>query len=51
MVSFYVLDRVNGELLLGKPFTATTWAREIGADGRPIVLNDGSKGCLPDPVG
>ena len=46
-----MLDRVNGELLLGKPFTATTWAREIGADGRPIVLNDGSKGCLPDPWG
>jgi alcohol dehydrogenase (cytochrome c) len=49
---FYVLDRVTGEFLLGKPFTATTWAREIGADGRPIVLNtDGSKGCLPDQWG
>ena len=48
---FYVLDRVDGELLLGVPFTATTWAREIGADGRPIVLNDGSNGCLPDPWG
>ena len=49
---FYVLDRTTGELLLGKPFTATTWAREIGADGRPIVLNeDGSGGCLPDAVG
>ncbi len=48
---FYVLDRVSGEFLLGKPFTATTWAREIGEDGRPIVLNDGSKGCLPDPWG
>jgi alcohol dehydrogenase (cytochrome c) len=49
---FYVIDRVTGELLLGKPFTATTWAREIGADGRPIVLNeDGSKGCLPDQWG
>ena len=48
---FYVMDRVNGELLLATPFTATTWAREIGADGRPIVLNDGSKGCLPDPWG
>ena len=35
---FYVLDRVSGEFLLGKPFTATTWAREIGEDGRPIVL-------------
>ncbi len=48
---FYVLDRVTGELLLGKPFTGTTWARELDADGRPIVLNDGSQGCLPDPWG
>lgn len=48
---FYVLDRVDGRLLLAKPFTDTTWAREVGRDGRPIVLNDGSKGCLPDPWG
>ena len=48
---FYVLDRVTGELLLGEPFTSTTWAREIGRDGRPIILNDGSQGCLPDPWG
>jgi alcohol dehydrogenase (cytochrome c) len=49
---FYVLDRASGELLLGKPFTDTTWAREIGEDGRPIVLNeDGSQGCLPDQWG
>jgi alcohol dehydrogenase (cytochrome c) len=49
---FYVLDRGTGELLVGKPFTATTWAREIGADGRPVVLNeDGSGGCLPDQWG
>ncbi len=48
---FYVLDRSTGELLLGKPFTDTTWAREIGRDGRPVVLNDGSKGCLPDQWG
>ena len=48
---FYVLDRVSGELLQGTPFTATSWAREIGADGRPIILNDGSKGCVPDPWG
>ncbi len=49
---FYVLDRTNGELLLAEPFTDTTWAREIGADGRPIVLNnDGSGGCLPDQWG
>ena len=48
---FYVLDRTTGELLLGEPFTDTTWAREIGPDGRPIILNDGSKGCLPEPWG
>ena len=48
---FYVLDRISGELLLGVPFTATSWAREIGPDGKPIVLNDGSEGCVPDPWG
>ena len=48
---FYVLDRITGEFLLGKPFTDTTWAREIGPDGRPIILNDGSQGCLPEPWG
>lgn len=48
---FYVLDRRTGELMLGKPFTDTTWAREIGKDGRPIVVNDGDKGCLPDMWG
>ena len=48
---FYVLDRRTGELILGKPFTDTTWAREIGKDGRPVVLNEGDKGCLPDMWG
>jgi alcohol dehydrogenase (cytochrome c) len=49
---FYVLDRTSGELLVAEPFTATTWAREIGPDGRPIVRNeDGSEGCLPDQWG
>lgn len=37
---FYVLDRVTGEFLLGQPFVNTTWAKEIGPDGRPIVLPD-----------
>jgi alcohol dehydrogenase (cytochrome c) len=38
---FYVLDRATGALLLAKPFVKKlTWAREIGADGRP-VLNGG----------
>jgi alcohol dehydrogenase (cytochrome c) len=38
---FYVLDRVRGSLLLARPFVRKlTWAREIGADGRPVI-NDG----------
>jgi alcohol dehydrogenase (cytochrome c) len=35
---FYVLDRATGEFLVGKPFVKTTWAIEIGRDGRPIEL-------------
>jgi alcohol dehydrogenase (cytochrome c) len=48
---FYALDRVTGTVLFGKPFTDTTWARALGPDGHPVVLNDGSKGCLPDQWG
>ena len=53
---FYTLDRVTGELLVAKPFTATQWAREVGPNG-PIVLNDGiippggseaTTPCVPD---
>ena len=44
---FYVLDRVTGKVLVGKPFTDTTWARELGPDGHPIVL----PGHLPDEDG
>jgi len=34
---FYVLDRTNGKLLLGQPFVKNlTWAKEIGANGRPV---------------
>jgi len=35
---FYVLDRETGKMLLAKPFANTTWAKEIGPDGRPKVL-------------
>jgi alcohol dehydrogenase (cytochrome c) len=35
---FYTIDRTNGRLLLGKPYVHTTWAKEIGADGRPVEL-------------
>ena len=48
---FYVLDRATGKLLRGAPFTATTWARELDAAGRPIVLNDGQGACVPDQWG
>jgi alcohol dehydrogenase (cytochrome c) len=37
---FYVLDRLTGEFLLGKPFVTTTWAKEVAADGTPRVLPD-----------
>jgi len=49
---FYVLDRTNGELLLGKPFVKKlTWSSGIGADGRPVLLDGnnptqaGTKAC------
>jgi alcohol dehydrogenase (cytochrome c) len=45
---FYVLDRTNGELLLAKPFVKKlTWAREIGKDGRPVLV----PGKEPTPEG
>ena len=37
---FYLLDRTNGKFLFAKPYTEVTWAREIGADGRPVLLPD-----------
>jgi alcohol dehydrogenase (cytochrome c) len=57
---FYTLDRITGELLSAKPFTASKWAREIGKDGRPVVLNTGivppdgtseTTPCVPDNYG
>jgi alcohol dehydrogenase (cytochrome c) len=44
---FYVLDRTNGKLILAKPFVKQNWAKEIGADGRPVIL----KGSDPTPEG
>lgn len=36
---FYVLDRITGKLLQATPFVdELTWAKGIGADGRPILL-------------
>jgi len=45
---FYVLDRTNGEFLLGTPFVKRlTWATSIDAKGRPVV-NEKAK---PTPGG
>jgi alcohol dehydrogenase (cytochrome c) len=38
---FYVLDRTDGTLLRAMPFTRQlTWAKAIGADGRPVLNPD-----------
>jgi alcohol dehydrogenase (cytochrome c) len=45
---FYVLDRTDGKVLLGKPFVQKlTWASGIGPDGRPQLL----PGNIPDANG
>ncbi len=45
---FYVLDRTNGEFLLGTPFVKRlTWASAIDAKGRPIL----EKSATPTPAG
>jgi alcohol dehydrogenase (cytochrome c) len=44
---YYTLDRTNGRLILAKPFVMTTWAKEIGRDGRPMV----EPGHTPDENG
>jgi alcohol dehydrogenase (cytochrome c) len=35
---FYTIDRATGKPLVAKPFVHTTWAKEIGSDGRPVLL-------------
>jgi alcohol dehydrogenase (cytochrome c) len=35
---FYVLDRVTGEFLLGKPFIRQTWASGLDDNGHPIRI-------------
>ena len=44
---FYVLDRINGKVLLAKPFLRRVdWATGIGPDGRPVVADP--RGCPSD---
>jgi alcohol dehydrogenase (cytochrome c) len=38
---YYLLDRVTGEFLLGRPYVKQTWARGLDARGRPIILPEG----------
>ena len=35
---YYVLDRVTGKFLFGKPFATQTWAKGLDEAGRPMVL-------------
>ncbi|MCI0625653.1 MAG: PQQ-dependent dehydrogenase, methanol/ethanol family [Acidobacteria bacterium] len=35
---FYVLDRITGEFLLGKPFARQTWAKSLDTNGRPLLV-------------
>jgi alcohol dehydrogenase (cytochrome c) len=44
---YYVLDRVTGEYLVGKPFVKQNWAKGLDDRGRPIVL----PGTDPTPEG
>jgi alcohol dehydrogenase (cytochrome c) len=44
---FYVLDRVTGQFLLGKPFVKQTWAFEIDKSGRPVK----NPAVWPKPMG
>ncbi len=44
---FYTIDRTTGRVIVAKPFVETTWAKEVGSDGRPVLL----PGHLPDEEG
>ncbi len=35
---YYLLDRTNGDFILGKTFAKQTWASGLNEDGSPIVL-------------
>jgi alcohol dehydrogenase (cytochrome c) len=53
---YYTLDRTTGMVIVAKPFVTTTWAKEIGANGRPIELpghtpNEKGEVTCPDITG
>ena len=53
---YYTLDRTTGKIIVAKPFVKTTWATEIGADGRPVLQpghtpNEKGEVTCPDIAG
>jgi alcohol dehydrogenase (cytochrome c) len=44
---YYTLDRTTGKIIVARPFVETTWSKEIGRDGRPVLL----PGHVPDEKG
>src|SRR5580704_15118960 len=36
---YYVLDRVTGQFLTGKPFSTVNWAKGLDEAGRPMKVN------------
>jgi PQQ-dependent dehydrogenase (methanol/ethanol family) len=43
---FYVLDRINGKVLLARPFiNRLTWASGVDTDGRPQLIPEGEVSC------
>jgi alcohol dehydrogenase (cytochrome c) len=49
---FYVLDRTNGQYLLGKAYTKVNWASGLDPNGRPILTPQGSgETTYPGPLG
>jgi alcohol dehydrogenase (cytochrome c) len=44
---YYTLDRTTGKVIVAKPFVQTTWAKEVDAQGRPMLL----PGHKPDEKG
>lgn len=37
---YYVLDRVTGEFLAGRPYAKQSWAKGLDAKGRPILVGN-----------
>lgn len=51
---YYVLDRTNGEFLLGKPFVAVNWMDGFDAKGRPnqvLAPTEGGTFIMPNNQG